>query len=347
MLSTTLSRPRSLRRRRRRAVELRLGRRQADSTYTVPSCATSCILAAVTKSTTCKPGDHACECETSNAVLIYEGSNVCIDDSCGIQVAAGQSFPDLSSFRRRTLALPVTLRPDILSNLKIVCEDATAVAGQVSATAPGGAETSTAIAGGSFVGSQGSSSGSSGSPPGSSSSSSLSTGTIVGIAVGSAGGAVLLCGLMFLIYRCTRHNSRSAAQPAIMAAMAAPPLPHGAVMPAKPELDGKLAVSTTTVSTMGGADGLARYPSKVSVPSPGPYGRAAPMPPPPMYAGQPEAPSQAWAYQQHPQQIPIAAPRPVVYEAAPGQNRAEMSAAEAARRQELDGRGFNGGMYEM
>lgn len=54
---------------------------------TVITCATACIDAAVTKSTTCSIGDFACQCQSTNALSIYLGSEACIYSACGFAVA--------------------------------------------------------------------------------------------------------------------------------------------------------------------------------------------------------------------------------------------------------------------
>lgn len=63
-------------------------------TAIVNSCATACIASAVTKSTECKLGDTACECQPLNANAILLGAFNCIEAACGAFVAQGMTRDD-------------------------------------------------------------------------------------------------------------------------------------------------------------------------------------------------------------------------------------------------------------
>lgn len=52
---------------------------------TLPSCATSCVASAVTKSTDCKLGDYQCECNF--ATVINQGAATCVQSACGFDGA--------------------------------------------------------------------------------------------------------------------------------------------------------------------------------------------------------------------------------------------------------------------
>lgn len=52
---------------------------------TLPSCATSCVASAVTKSTDCKLGDYQCECNF--ATVINQGAAPCVQSACGFDGA--------------------------------------------------------------------------------------------------------------------------------------------------------------------------------------------------------------------------------------------------------------------
>ena len=60
------------------ALELRLGRR-ADGT----PCVSSCINAAITRSTNCKPNDWTCGCASTNVYLIRFGADSCVAGCVG------------------------------------------------------------------------------------------------------------------------------------------------------------------------------------------------------------------------------------------------------------------------
>lgn len=52
---------------------------------TFPSCATSCVASAITKSTDCKLGDYQCECNF--ATVINQGAATCVQSACGFEGA--------------------------------------------------------------------------------------------------------------------------------------------------------------------------------------------------------------------------------------------------------------------
>lgn len=56
----------------------------------VDSCASACINAAVTKSTSCKVGDWSCECSETNQAYIEAGALSCVYQRCGYAVGASE-----------------------------------------------------------------------------------------------------------------------------------------------------------------------------------------------------------------------------------------------------------------
>ncbi|CAK7241687.1 MAG: hypothetical protein STHCBS139747_003155 [Sporothrix thermara] len=195
--------------------------RQAAAAPAFPSCARACIDKALTDDTTCTASDYSCGCQYTNAFAIQSDAWSSLEQMCLTYIT--EAF---------TVAYTVPTVPGVVVTTTVGGRVTTTVVALVTpTTTTGNLDTATVTVGsgssgsgsdsgsGSGSGSDSGSGSSAGSSSGSSSSSSsskeshsLSKGAIVGIAVGAAGGAIIVCAILFLIYRCTkRNNSKSAA----------------------------------------------------------------------------------------------------------------------------------------
>ncbi|KAJ9151756.1 hypothetical protein NKR23_g2944 [Pleurostoma richardsiae] len=363
------------------ALDLRLRvRGKLDSRATgLQTCATACIASVVTKSTLCSLGDYDCECESSNTEIIEAEAYGCVMQACGVYVAAAV-WSEAADLCSSVLAgdLSATGASDASTTLVTPSSGEGSVV-VVTETAGDGLLTTSTVFVSNPTGSSSESSGeyssSGSSSSGSSHKSSLSTGSIVGIAVGSAGGAILLCAVLFLIYKfCLRKQpAYNAISPTDVRETAANTLsgPHPGVAPAvvvpgQPELDGKPSVQPVTTAIIPSApteSAVLRHPSVISNLSSQPHHGVpvsptgqTPLSPP----GASELYAQAW-HQPPPQQYITAQTSSPGYTAPeqhhivqPGTPRYEMQGppppelqGNAQFVQELHGQVYSQGVYEM
>lgn len=213
------------------------------------------------------------------------------------------------------------------------------------------------------TGSSGGSSGSSDGASGKSKSLGLSKGAIAGIAIGAAGGAIILCAILFLIYRCVRKRPTYAAV-APTDAQAPARLNTVSIAPVsgKPKLDGKASAITSTIPASPvtlDTPGVSPHPSAISNASPQslPAMPVAPTSQAPVYPpGMSELQAGAWHYggSHQPSHTPppgygnpIPSPQPhAMHYEMPGPRPPELM-GNTQLPQEMHGYSYNGGVYEM
>jgi len=357
-------------------VELRFQRRADDL-----QCASSCVSVAVTKSTNCRLDDKSCRCQVENARKVLFGAQVCIVAACGYAEYAGECDSPLPKDGKRALTrlkAAVTrfqgycltgggggitgLTAELPTQGTIVVTNTAGNGAPAVSTITIGpvATTSATPASETPAASSSQSSGSSGS---------LSSGAIAGIAVGAAGGAILLCAALFLIYRRRGRDAgkktEDVAAAAAKTATSPPPPPGVAAVPFKQELDsqeskpglytGATSPASTTVSpyTPGGL-GLAPSPVAMAGQTISP---SSSPPPPPVYPGswqqsssppvqQPQTIHAAGAAAQHMHEVPGGreVPNPNAHEVHGASAAMEMT-GDTSLPQEMPGRGH--AVYEM
>ncbi|KAH8898134.1 hypothetical protein GQ53DRAFT_837122 [Thozetella sp. PMI_491] len=355
------------------ALDLRL--RDELSPRTVMTCATACIDSAVTKSTTCRLNDLACECQYLNIEIIYEAAYACLAQACGYLVAA--NVISAASEECLSINAGLTTFTDFDTNgggyYTTDTEQTTAVVVVTRTNAAGSVITSTAYVGSSTPGSSG------GSGNGGGGDSGLSKTATIGIAVGSAGGAIILCALLFIIYKCCTKRDKQVYAPVVPAppegdaAQRSVPATAAVAIPAgKPELAGesKVYAVTPTGSTPSPANqsDVSRHPSIMSTATTtvsggtmSPIQGYAPIynPPRPSFpAGPPVHEMQVHPYPGYapgympPPAAPVQNPpsygqlaQPVYY-AQPQGSRPEVM-GDTQLRPELHGQAYGSGTYEM
>ncbi|KAK3942333.1 hypothetical protein QBC46DRAFT_426806 [Diplogelasinospora grovesii] len=279
-----------------KALDLQLrGAMLSPRAATGMDCCTSCVEAAVTKSTTCSLGDHTCECQSANADLIYIGAYGCVMN-CGV-VVANSYWTSATSVCAAVLAgtytsSTVNANADTTSTVTVDASTSVAVVTRTNAAGSVTVVTSTVVSSPTDSSSSGGSSSGGGGLP---------SGAIAGIAVGAAGGAIILCAILFMIWRfCMKKQAGGGATAAPAAATSeyapvsqqppptnpstpAPGYTPAAVPVAVGETEGKSElggepkvhpIESQSASPMshvpGRLSGISPHPTLVSTPSPAP-----------------------------------------------------------------------------
>ncbi|UKZ72037.1 uncharacterized protein TrAtP1_012974 [Trichoderma atroviride] len=272
---------------------------------TIPSCATSCVASAVTKSTDCKLGDYQCECNF--ATVINQGAASCVQTACGFEGALQAQVAGEQLCLSVLGGLVPSSTPTNNNN-----NNPSPSPGSGSSSSNGSSPKPSSSSGGSSGSGSGSNSGSgSGSNSGSGSSSGshkpskktkLSGGAIAGIVVGVVAGISAAAGAIWK-FCLTKMKGGSTAEGTAAAGVngtnGAPPsgtaLETAQVHPDPAKPTG--LTSTTPLSTTP-SELSNNHPHTVSSVSP-PY-QSPVTPTPPVYPNAAELPNGSWPQQQQP-----------------------------------------------
>ncbi|OWT42637.1 CFEM domain-containing protein [Pochonia chlamydosporia 170] len=221
-----------------------VNKRLEKRTAIVNSCATGCIASAVTKSTECKLGDTACECEPVNASAVLWGAFSCIESACEALSAVS------------VICVSVLMHGST-SSVGVVATSSSSGASPTSGGLDGNSGSGNSGSGNSGGGGSsgnnsgnGNSSGSGGSS--NTSSNGLSSGAIAGVAIGAAAIVVIAAALVY--YFCVqkkRQDKLTAANAASVGLVGDNQPPMGSIPPAS-NAGGKpptqVAMSTTPIN---------------------------------------------------------------------------------------------------
>ncbi|KAH8893614.1 hypothetical protein GQ53DRAFT_805176 [Thozetella sp. PMI_491] len=195
--------------------ELRVRDTVVARAVTVYPCASSCRSSAISEWTTCTPDDLGCTCQAANVLVINFNGAGCLESACGslsasAVVAASElclKYEEGRLSMESTVTVSAVVTTDSGGSALSTALNAPKSSSSISFSSSSSNPSSTSS------GSNGSGSSANDSSKDGSGQSGLTNGAIAGIAVGSAGGAIILCTIFFLVYKYCIQNRKTTATP--------------------------------------------------------------------------------------------------------------------------------------